>query len=231
MMRHGRRILARCRFSPDPLRPYPVRVTGARVAFDGTDPIRLRAASALIADHRIERIGIVGRNPPQTWGERAVAIDSAEGWDVTVATATTESGTDVTVGPEGTVSWAGPTGLVRALGVRLGGEVALAGTVPGEPARSGPRFGFPEPLGWLHGVLIDGVHHTPVTGAVAGVMAVRPDGTSLAIVDEREFLDGAALAAGVLLAVQGHRGPVWEAGDSYLEFAADMGLVVAERSD
>ncbi len=159
-----------------------------------------------------------------------MAIESAAGWDVTVGTAPLRGQVDVTVGEGGSVSWAGPTGLVRSLGIRLQGAPALAGTVPGSPATSGPRFGFPEPLGWLHGALVDDLHHVPVSGELAGVMAVHDGGRSVAIVDQREFLDGAALAAGVLLAVEGHRGPVWKSAERYLELAAELGLVLAERS-
>lgn len=208
-------------------RRYPARVAGARVAIDGTDPIRLRAASALLADHRVESVGLLGRNPPSTWGERAVAIASPAGWELGVGIPPTAGRPEVTPGPGGAVSWAGPTGLAKSLGVRLGGRPALAGTVPGEPLSAGPRFGFPPPLGWLRGELVDDIHHCPTPGSLAAVMAT--DGDSLVFLDDRKFLDGTALAAGILLAIAGHRGPVWEAADEYLDLAVQLGLVLADR--
>jgi hypothetical protein len=201
-----------------------------RVAVDGTDPVRFRAASTLLADPRVDRVGLIGRKPPAAWGSRAVAITSANGWDVTVGTDVAPPTPDVTVGPGGAVPWAGPTGLARVLGVRLGAGSALAGTVVGDPIHSGPRFGFPPPLGWLHGRPVEGIHHCPVRGSVAGVMATQPDGASLVVVDDRQFLDGVLLAAGVLLASGGHRGPVWEAAADYLDLIVELGLVLADRA-
>ncbi len=208
---------------------YPARVPGARIAIDGTHPIRLRVASSLLADHRVERVGLMGRDAPTAWGERAVSISSAIGWDVGVGIPPGPERPDITPGTGGAVSWAGPTGLARSLGVRLGGSPSLAGTVPGEPKSSGARFAFPEPLGWLHGDLIDGIHHCPTMSSLAGVIATNPDGESLAFLDSRDFLDAAALAAGVLLALTGHRGPVWESADTYLDLVAEQGLVLADR--
>lgn len=203
-------------------------MTPARIAIDGTDPIRMRAASALAADHRVDQVGILGRKPPAAWGERAVSITTADGWDITVGVST---GVSVTVGEDGDVSWAGPSGLAHTLGARLGGAVRLAGTVPGEPIDSELRFGFPPPLDWLGGELVDGIHHCPTRSPLAAVMAVDDGGRALVVLDDREFLDGALLAAGILLAVDGHRGPVWDAHDRYLELVADLGLVMADRAD
>lgn len=208
---------------------YPARVPGARIAIDGTDPIRLRVASSLLADHRVERVGLLGRDVPTAWGGRVVSISSAIGWDVGVGIPGGPERPEITPGTGGAVSWAGPTGLARALGVRIGGSPSLAGTVPGDPKSSGVRFAFPEPLGWLHGDLIDGIHHCPTMSSLAGVLAAHPDGTSLAFLDSQDFLDAAALAAGVLLALTGHRGPVWESADAYLELVAEQGLVLADR--
>lgn len=202
-------------------------MTPARIAIDGTDPIRMRAASALAADHRVDQVGILGRTPPAAWGERAVSITSADGWDITVGVST---GVSVTVGETGDVSWAGPSGLARSLGLRLGGAARLAGTVPGEPIDSELRFGFPPPLDWLGGEPVDGIHHCPTRSPLAAAMAVNDSGSALVVLDDREFLDGALLAAGVLLAVEGHRGPVWDAHDRYLELVGDLGLVLADRT-
>lgn len=187
----------------------------------------MRTASALAGDHRIDRIGLIGRKPPASWSPRAVAITSAAGWDVTVGVSHPDA-TEVTPGPGGAVSWAGPTGLARCLGGRVGSDALLAGTVTGDPIDAGTRFGFPQPLGWLGGELTDGIHHCPTHGSVAAVMAVAPDGRSLAVLDDRAFLDGALLAAGVLLAVEGHRGPVWDASERFLDAILDFGLVMAE---
>lgn len=199
------------------------------VAIEGSDPIRMRTASALAGDHRIDRIGLLGRKPPASWGPRVTAITSAAGWDLCVGI-DQPGATEVTVGPGDGVSWAGPTGLARCLGVRIGTDALLAGTVPGDPIDTDPRFGFPPPLGWLGSELEDGIHHCPTPGSVAAVMAVTSDGRSLVVLDERAFLDGALLAAGVLLAAEGHRGPVWDAPSRYLDLIADFGLVLAEAA-
>lgn len=204
-------------------------VSGARIAIDGTDKIRMRVASALLADHRVDQIGLIGRTPPAVWGDRAAGIDSADGWDVVVGTSQ-PGAAEVTVAAGGAVSWAGPSGLARCLGIRIGGTARLAGTVQGERIEGSARFAFPPPLGWLAGELIDGVHHCPVQGSLAAVMAANDEGRSLVVLDEREFLDAALLAAGVILAADGHRGPVWEAADRYLEVITDFGLVLAAAS-
>lgn len=189
----------------------------------------MRAVSALAGDHRIEQIGLLGRKPPASWGPRVTAITSPHGWDVCVGI-TSPGGAEVTVSADGAVSWAGPTGLARSLGVRFGKDAILAGTVVGDPVDSEPRFGFPAPLGWLGGELVDGIHHCPSQGSLAAVMAIADDGRSLVVLDNRAFLDGALLAAGVLLAVEGHRGPVWESSTRYLDLISDFGLVLAETA-
>ena len=204
-------------------------VSGARIAIDGTDKIRMRVASALLADHRVHQVGLIGRTPPAVWGDRAVAIESADGWDVAVGVSH-PGAVEVTVADGGHVSWAGPSGLVRCLGLRLGGTPRLAGTVPGDPIEGSARFAFPPPLGWLGGEAVDGIHHCPVQGSLAAVMAVGDDGRSLVVLDDREFLDASLLAAGVILAANGHRGPVWEDADGYLEVIEDFGLVLADTS-
>lgn len=203
-------------------------VSPARIAIDGTDPIRMRAASALAADHRVDQVGVLGRPPPGAWGERAVAITDADGWDITVGIS---HGLSVTIGEGGVVSWAGPSGLARSLGAKLGGLVRLAGTVPGQPIDSELRFGFPPPLDWLGGELVDGIHHCPTRSPLGAVMAVDDDGRALVVLDDRDFLDGALLAAGVLLAAEGHRGPVWDAHQRYLDLITDLGLVLADRAE
>lgn len=136
----------------------------------------------------------------------------------------------MTVGEGGDVSWAGPTGLARALGSRLGPEAQLAGTVQGDPIRSETRFGFPQPIGWLGGEEVEGIHHCPTRGSLSAVMAVLPHGQALVVLDHREFLDGSLLAAGAMLAAEGRLGPVWQAADRYLDLIQDFGLVIADTN-
>ena len=189
----------------------------------------MRVASALLADHRVDQVGLIGRTPPAVWGDSATSIDSADGWDIVVG-ASPAGAAEVTVAKGGAVSWAGPSGLAHCLGFRLGGAARLAGTVQGEPIEGSARFAFPPPLGWLGGELVDGVYHCPVQGSLAAVVAVNDHGRSLVVLDEQEFLDAALLAAGVILAADGHRGPVWEAADRYLEVISDFGLVLADAA-
>ncbi|MFP5333088.1 MAG: hypothetical protein ACLGHX_12120 [Acidimicrobiia bacterium] len=203
-------------------------MSGARIAIDGTDRIRMRAASALAADHRIARIGLIGRGAPDAWGDRVTTIASAVGWDVTVG-AGAPAVPQVTVGPEGDVNWAGPSGLARSLAERLGSHAVIAATVVGDEIDGSERFAFPPPIGWLGGDEADGIFHCPTRGDLASIMA-STDRRSLAVLDTRDFLDGALLAAGVLLAVEGHRGPVWEAADRYLHLVSELGLVLADTA-
>jgi len=186
----------------------------------------MRAASALLADHRVDRVGLLGRRPPGAWGDRAIAIDSAVGWDVSVG-ADPASLRSVTIGSGGDVSWAGPTGLARSLGAILGSDPDLAATVVGSELDTEPRFGFPSPLGWLGGRENEGIYHCPTRSPLAAVIAIGGTRT-MAVLDHREFLDGALLAAGVLLATEGHNGPVWHAPDRFLALCDDVGLVLAD---
>jgi len=203
---------------------------GIRVAVDATTPVRLRAVSSLLADGRIERIGVMGTKPPVSWGDRAVAIGSADGWDVVVGIEPAPGQPSVSVGEEGTVSGAGPSGLTRALARRFG-LTTMAATSVGRPVHGGPRFGFPQPLGWLHGEPADDIHQCPITSRLAGILATDQNSRSVAIVDVRDFLDGCALAAGVLLFAGGATGPVWASADRYLEEVAVVGLVLADTAD
>lgn len=203
-------------------------MSGARIAIDGTDRIRMRAASTLAADHRISRIGLIGTRAPDAWGDRVTTITSAVGWDVAVG-AEAPAVPQVTVGPCGDVSWAGPSGLGRSLAERLGTHAVIAGTVVGDEIDGSERFAFPAPIGWLGGEEADGIYHCPTRGDLASVM-VSTDRRSLAVLDTRNFLDGALLAAGVLLAVEGHHGPVWEAADRYLDLVSELGLVLADTA-
>ncbi|MDX1447803.1 MAG: hypothetical protein R3246_01970 [Acidimicrobiia bacterium] len=196
-----------------------------RVAVEASDAVRLRAASSLLADHRVSRVGLIGRTAPDAWGDRVVSIRSAVGWDFTLGVRA-PGVPEVTVGEGGDVSWAGPSGLARSLGVRLGAEARLAATVVGDESADGERFAFPSPIGWLGGRSSDGIYHCPTRSPLAAVMAVS-DTSTVAVVDTREFLDAALAAGGVLLAVEGHRGPVWEAADRYLRILEDLGVVAA----
>jgi len=207
---------------------YPGRVP-SRIAIEASDSIRMRAASALLADYRVDQVGLIGRGAPAAWGNRAIAIEDPVGWDVAIGVSATGV-PDVTVGAGGHVSWAGPSGLARALGLRLGGEPRLAGTVAGDPVESGERFGFPSPIGWLGGELADGIHHCPMRGSLAAVMAESGDGRALVVLDDRSFLDGCLLAAGALMAIEGHHGPVWTDAERYLALIEDVGLVLADRA-
>jgi hypothetical protein len=54
------------------------------------------------------------------------------------------------------------------------------------------------------------------------------------IVDDHQFLEGVALAAAAVAALEGEPlagpTPVWTRAEAYLRAAVDMGLVIAERS-
>jgi hypothetical protein len=63
---------------------------------------------------------LIDKAPPKSWGERAMKISDASGFDVLVG----PSGSIPNVTPDGsgTITFAGLTGLARALATRLTGH-------------------------------------------------------------------------------------------------------------
>ena len=152
-------------------------------------------------------------------------ISDASGFDVLVG----PSGSIPNVTPDGsgTITFAGLTGLARALATRLTGHrITMDRTVTAADPGEGPFALFPEPLGAVRrATQSDDVMLCPVQGRLAGVV-VSDETTSLAVIDDVLFLSGVCLAAGALLV--GHTGPVWERAEEYLERMQSMGVLIAE---
>lgn len=206
-----------------------------RVAVRPHGEIFARAASALAAHPDVEVVGLIGRRPARAWAGRMVEIPDARGFEVVMGVDGREDAAGavlVTIGeaPDDgpTVTWADPTGLARAL---AGPDRTAARTVHGTPSRTGTRLAFPAPIGYVRAdVERDGVLLAPIEGPLAGVLALRPDGTSIAVVDDAHFLHAVCLAAGAFVAAMAVDGPhpVWEAPARYLAACESLGMVTAE---
>lgn len=150
-------------------------------------------------------------------------VTDGDGFDVIVA-----PGGDVTPDGEGSVRFAGLTGLARSLASRLAGlRIEMDRTVTSESAGEGEFALFPAPLGAVRrSGSAEGVFLCPTDGSLAGV-SVTDGSRQIAMVDDVLFVSGVCLAAGALLAPD-HRGPVWEEADAYLDLVEELGLVFAE---
>jgi hypothetical protein len=200
------------------------------VAVDTSQELGARAASALLGHPSVDRIGVLDRDPPKSWGDRARRVSSAEGFDVGIGV----EGARVRVyrrEPVGkrSVGWASPVGLVMAAGSRLDAVVVHAVTVPGTPLSDGERFAFPPPIGWArgrHGQA--GVIECPVEGRYAGILATGRSGAAIGAADDSLFLAAVCLAAGAVVAgIHPEIDSVWDAPEEYLAACESLGVVLA----
>ncbi len=196
-----------------------------RVATDPVDEVHSRAAASLVSSPLVTAVGLIDKAPPKSWGERATKITDPAGFDVLVGPG--DSVPNVTPDGSGSITFAGLTGLARALATRLtGNKITMDRTVTAPNPGEGPFALFPEPLGAVRrATRSEGVMLCPVQGSLAGV-AVGDETRSLAVIDDVLFLSGVCLAAGALLF--GHSGPVWERAEEYLERVQSMGVLIAE---
>lgn len=200
-------------------------VARVRVATDPVDEVHSRAAASLVSSPLVTAVGLIGKAPPKSWGSRATRISDPTGFDVLVGPA--DGIPNVTPDGSGAITFAGLTGLARALATRLAGDrVTMDRTVTAPDPGEGPFALFPEPLGAVRrATQSEGVMLCPVQGSLAGV--VVGDGTrSLAVIDDVLFLSGVCLAGGALLL--GHTGPVWDRAEEYLDRVQSMGVLIAE---
>lgn len=178
----------------------------------------------MVASPLVSQVGLIGKTPPKSWGSRAIKARDAAGFDVVVG-----PGPGLSISPDGQgdVTFAGMTGLAKALAVRLDGPViSMDRTITSEQSGEGTFALFPAPIGAVRrSNEVEGVGLCPVSTTVAGVVVCDAVST-LAIVDDVLFASGVCLAAGALLI--GHRGPVWESAEEYLTLVESMGLVSAE---
>lgn len=196
-----------------------------RIAVDPVDEVHSRAAATLVSSPLVDMVGLVGKRPPRSWGSRAMRIENPAGFERCVGPKGDHA---LTVGPDGSrsVSYAGLTGLARALSTRLAGPVrSMDRTVTSHDPGEGPFAVFPAPLGAVRrSTMTEGVMLCPTPGTLCGV-SVTDDVRQIAMVDDVIFASGVCLAAGALL---DGPGPVWERAEAYLELVESMGLVFAE---
>jgi hypothetical protein len=192
---------------------------------DPVDEVHSRAAASLASSPLVSMVGLIGKPPPKSWGDRAIQAADGSGFDVVVGPAS--EARNVTPDGSGVIGFAGLTGLARSLATRLSGNVvSMDRTVTSDEPGTGPQAVFPEPLGAVRrSTKSDGVMLCPVSSRFAGVL-VASDHETIAVVDDVLFLSGVCLAAGALLA--GHVGPVWERAEEYLERVQAMGVLIAE---
>lgn len=195
-----------------------------RVAVQSVDEVHSRAAASLVSSPLVTEVGLIGKEPPRSWGSRATEVVDGAGFDVVVGRS---DGATVSADESGRVSYAGLTGLARSLAARLPGRVAtMDRTITSAAAGDGAYAVFPLPVGAVRRLTaVAGVMLCPVQGSMAAV-AVSDGGTTIAMVDDVLFASGVCLAAGALLV--GHEGPVWAAAETYLRLTESLGLVFAE---
>lgn len=202
-----------------------ISVARVRVAVDPVDEVHSRAAASLASSPLVTMVGLIGKAPPKSWGDRAMKVDDASGFDVLVGPG--PAGPNVTPDGSGSIRFAGLTGLSRALATRLsGGRITMDRTVTAEQPGTGPHALFPEPLGAVRrATMSEGVMLCPVASTIAGVV-VADGRRTIAVLDDVLFLSGTCLAAGALLGPVS--GAVWDRSERYLELIQSMGVLIAE---
>ena len=89
------------------------------------DEVHSRAAAGLVSSPFVSAVGLIDKAPPKSWGRRATKISDASGFDVLVGPGDTIP--NVTPDGSGTITFAGLTGLARALATRLSGARITGG--------------------------------------------------------------------------------------------------------
>ncbi|HEX2154186.1 MAG TPA: hypothetical protein VHL52_09415 [Acidimicrobiia bacterium] len=206
------------------------------VAIDGE--VTTRAAQSLSA-HPDVQVALLS----PTTSSQFDTVDSPDGFDAVLGTtkaaqAAAAAGLPViTTGElrdQPGVAWASITGLALALATELHeGTVAVA--VPGEEVGD-ETVVFPSPID-VRRATVEPVEENKVYIARgdAPLAAALALGRRLhrVIVDDFRFMEAVALAAGVGILMQGPLAsptPVWQRPSAYLQAAADMGLVIGERT-
>jgi len=218
-----------------------------KIAIHQTSTVAGRAASVLLAEPRLEYLGVLDQDPGNA-DPRLVRIEDLSGWDVLISDTDTPStileravtaNIPLVLSAElpGTapipfIADAGLTMIARSLAHEYGPDVALvAATRSGDPLRKGDNVAFPPPVGPLRGLKRpDGLLIAPTGGDWGGVVVTGPHG-SLGVSDHAEFLAAIALAAaGLILATSSRPAgsvPLEDVAGAYLDAAERAGLEVA----
>ncbi|HLT96986.1 MAG TPA: hypothetical protein VK070_09390 [Acidimicrobiia bacterium] len=130
------------------------------------------------------------------------------------------------------VAWASVAGLALALASGLNETERVAVAIPGD--HTGDRtVVFPSPIDAQRARReMVGDREVEIAGTNGELAAALALGTQRhrVIVDHHRFMEGIALAAGVLLVEPGVSLAVWERPDAYLQASVEMGLVIGERA-
>lgn len=201
----------------------------------------MRAAQSLAVHPGVGAVALLG----PTKSPHFPTVASAAGWDLVLgsgraAQVAAEHVLTAAVAGELSgqpgISLGSPLGLALALAVGLEGIQTVAVALPGSPAGESVVV-FPSPIDARAAAVetVDG-HQVQVArgeGALAAAMALGSDRHRV-IIDDHRFLEGVALAAAAVAALEGGLvdgpTPVWTRAEAYLRAAVDMGLVIGERS-
>lgn len=210
-----------------------------KVAIAVEGEVTTRAAQSLSSHPDVEVVLLAPANSSQfevvDTPEGCVAVFGA-GTAVRVAAASRLPAV-TTAGLEGQpgVAWASIQGLALALASDLDSIRRVAAAIPGEPGGD-ETVVFPSPIDGRHAMdeKVDSRHLLVARGegSLASALALGGD-RHRAIMDDHRFMEAIALAAGVGVLGEGELTeavPVWERSGPYLQTAAEMGLVIGERT-
>jgi len=208
-----------------------------RIGLSPGDELATRVSRVLLADPRIEALGVPRplASEPRTVALTGFTADVVIAFDVAhpYVTAALERSTPVVTLAGGVTTLRGDLkSLANALATRLEPRATLvAWTEDGEDLKSGVSVSFPQPLGLAYGTESPAGLAVPTTGQWGGVLARSSDGngqsTTIAAVDDREYLTAISMAACAISAILGEDepGPVFlkEAQAAGVEFASTTG--------
>lgn len=208
------------------------------VAVDGE--VTMRAAQSLAVYPGVETVAVLG--PAKS--PHFPTIDTPAGWDLVIGSeraakvAAKHELPAAVVGDlhaQPGMSLGSPIGLALALAVGIDALETVAVALPGAPEGESMVV-FPSPIDNREATIdiVDGheVHLARGEGPLAAAMALGARRHRV-IVDDFAFLEGIALAAAAVVALEDPADgptPVWVRAVSYLRVATDMGLVIGERS-
>jgi len=217
-----------------------------KVAIHQSRPLGSRAASVLLAERRLDLLGLLDQDP--SGDPRVVRVEDLSEWDVLVSDSTTPAtildrataaNIPLVLGAEldrtasiPLFAGAGLIAIARCLEHESGIDAAVVATTrAGTPLRKGTRVVFPPPVGPLKALQRrDGLFVAPTDGDWGGLI-INGDRRSIGVADHAAFLAGIALAAAavVMATLQLPIGAV-RVGDvagPYLDAAENAGLEIA----
>ena len=203
-----------------------------------TGDTAVRAAHSLSGSPHVDDIVVVG---PAT-SKNFRVVDTAEDCDVLIGSGPKAPRIAARHGlplvwdgmddEGGAVVWgASPQGLALAIASRETDPRLVAVAHPSlEPDGTVRVQRFPSPIGQVSvsDQMIDGKPVASATSKTYGAVLVEASSRNVTMIDNGAFMSGIALAAGI--ACLTNPGAVWDHALSYLEMAAEMGLVMAEGS-